>query len=145
VEGLYITLSNYGLKVYVDWIVDPQLDRANITKKSANLIRQRMKSSKTLLLGISTNASISKWMPWELGFMDAHTGKCAIVPVSRELTTKESYQGFEYLKLYPFIKEQPNRAGDDKLWVIEEADKYIVFEDWFKDGKQPYIRDTLIY
>lgn len=145
VEGLYLVLTDYGFKVYVDWIVDADLDRAQVTKSSANLIRQRMKSSKTLLLGVSTNASLSKWMPWELGFMDAHTGRCAVIPVSREVISRESYKGFEYLSLYPFIKEHPNRLDQDRLWVIEAADKYVVFNDWLEKGEQPSEREFLIY
>lgn len=145
VEGLYLVLTDYGFKVYVDWIVDADLDRTQVTKSSANLIRQRMKSSKTLLLGISTNASLSKWMPWELGFMDAHTGLCAVIPVSREAISREFYKGFEYLSLYPFIKEHPNRLDQDRLWVIEAADKYVVFDDWLKKGEQPSEREFLIY
>ncbi|WP_416850670.1 hypothetical protein [Flavobacterium sp. LT1R49] len=35
-------LSNQGYSVYVDWIIDPELDRNNITKKSATLIRSRL-------------------------------------------------------------------------------------------------------
>ena len=63
VKGLYIELTDLGYRVYVDWIADPQLDRNNVTKESAELIRNRMKSSKTLLLAISENAEMSKWMP----------------------------------------------------------------------------------
>lgn len=86
VQGLYQELTDFGFTVYVDWIVDPHLDRTNVTKASANLIQGRLKSSKTLLLAISTNAAMSKWMPWELGYVDGHTNKCAIIPVSKKLS-----------------------------------------------------------
>ena len=39
VEGLYIELTNQGYSVYVDWIIDPHLDRTNVTKASAKLIQ----------------------------------------------------------------------------------------------------------
>lgn len=48
VEGLYLELTHMGYKVYVDWIIDPYLNRNNVTKATANHIRNRLKSSKTL-------------------------------------------------------------------------------------------------
>lgn len=137
VRGLYLELTILGFKVYVDWIVDPWLDRNDVTKATANYIRYRLKMSKALLLAVSGNALDSKWIPWELGYMDAHTGKCAIIPVSREITTPKSFSGFEYLGLYPFIKKLPNTEGLQKLWVIDDAMKYIVFDDWYYNNKQP--------
>lgn len=145
VEGLYIELTEFGFSVYVDWIVDPHIDRNNVTKETATLIRNRMKSCKTLLLAISENSSISKWMPWELGYMDGKTEKCAIIPVSRETYPQSSYRGFEYLSLYPFIKKVPNSDDINKLWIIEGAKKYVVFDDWLKYNIQPYERDIIIY
>lgn len=144
VEGLYIELTRMGFKVYVDWIIDPHLDRNNVTKVTATHIRNRLKSSKTLLLGISVNASISKWMPWELGYVDGHTNKCAIIPVSRESFPEGSFRGVEYLSLYPFIKKNRDMNNKDRLWVIEEARKYVVFDNWI-NGFQPSIQNTPIF
>ncbi len=137
VEGLYIELRNFGYTVYVDWIIDPDLDRNNVTKETATIIRNRMKTCKSLLLAVSENASMSKWMPWELGYVDANTNRCAVLPVSSSLYAPESFKGFEYLSLYPFVKKVSSFGFKDELYVIEEANKYIEFEDWFKFGKQP--------
>ena len=146
VEGLYIELTNQGYTVYVDWIVDPHLDRTNVTKDSAKLIQNRLKISKSLLLAISTNATISKWMPWELGFIDGKTNNCAIIPVSKDsYNPPNSYMGFEYLLLYPFIKKVPTRASGEKLFVIEEAKKYVIFDDWLKQNKRPTYNNINIY
>lgn len=144
VEGLYIELTGFGFSVYVDWIVDPHLDRNNVTKATATLIRNRLRASKTLLLAISTNASMSKWMPWELGYVDGHTQKCAIMPVSRDSYPASSFKGVEYLSLYPFIKKTADTEGRDRLWVIEEARKYVTFDGWL-GGSIPYQRDISIY
>ena len=134
VQGLYQELTDFGFTVYVDWIVDPHLDRTNVTKASANLIQGRLKSSKTLLLAISTNAAMSKWMPWELVYVDVHTNKCAIIPVSKEGTPPKSFKGTEYLLLYPFIKKVPTDTNVDKLWVIESEYKYSTLERWVING-----------
>lgn len=135
VEGLYLELTKMGFSVYVDWIVDPHLDRNNVTKATATLVKHRLKSSKSLLLAVSYNASMSKWMPWELGFVDGSTNNCAIVPVSREIITPKSYKGVEYLSLYPFIKKVPDSSNRQRLWVVEEAQKYVVLESWMNGAK----------
>lgn len=135
VQGLYQELTDFGYSVYVDWIVDPHLDRTNVTKKSATLVRDRMKNSKTLLLAISTNASMSKWIPWELGYVDGNTNKCAIIPVSKESTPPKSFKGLEYLILYPFIKKLTLKGtNEDKLWVIKSEFSYSEFDTWFSSG-----------
>lgn len=135
VQGLYQELTDFGYSVYVDWIVDPHLDRANVTKESATLVRERMKNSKSLLLAISTNITMSKWIPWELGYVDGNTNKCAIIPVSKESTPPKSFKGSEYLILYPFIKKLPEKeTKEDKLWVIESEFSYSQFDSWFITG-----------
>lgn len=144
VKGLYIELSRMGFSVYVDWIVDPHLDRSNVTKETATLIRNRLRSSKSLLLAISLNASISRWMPWELGYVDGHTTNCAIVPVSREVFAPKSYKGVEYLSLYPFITREHDINKIMRLWVVEDADKYSMFESWMS-GTKPFQRTTKIF
>lgn len=135
VQGLYQELTDFGYSVYVDWIVDPHLDRSNVTKESASLVRKRMKCSKSLLLAISVNASMSKWIPWELGYVDGNTNRCAIIPVTKERIPPKSFEGKEYLSLYPFIKKLPvSGTNEDKLWVIEAEYSYSQFDTWFSDG-----------
>jgi hypothetical protein len=138
-QGLYIELTRMGFSVYVDWIVDPHLDRNNVTKQTATIVRNRLHSSRSLLLAISINASLSKWMPWELGYVDGNTSKCAVVPVSKSENPPSSYKGAEYLSLYPFITRQYSQT-----WVVEEANKYVDFNSWIT-GTKPYTRTTKIY
>lgn len=103
IAGIYNILTSQGLSVYVDWIVDPQLDRNNVTRESAELIRERMFHCRSLLYAISVAARMSRWMPWELGCVDGHTlHKCAILPISKVDTS--SFVREEYLKLYPVVK-----------------------------------------
>jgi hypothetical protein len=132
VQGLYQELTDFGYSVYVDWIVDPQLDRTNVTKASATIVRQRMKSSKSLLLAFSINAAMSKWISWELGFVDGNTKSCAIIPVSKELMPPKSFKDTECLLLYPFFKKLPKKnTSIDKLWLIESEFIYSQSDSWF--------------
>ena len=101
VKGIYDVLKNMGFKVYVDFMVDPQLDRRSVTKETAECIQSRLKHSKSLIYAQSSNAAMSKWMPWELGVVDGNTSKCFIMPVQKGYEIINSRQ--EYLLLYPVI------------------------------------------
>lgn len=101
VRGIYFFLKELGFKVYVDFIVDPQLNRGNVNETTTTTIQRRLKNSKSLIYAQSENATMSKWMPWELGIVDGNTGKCMIMPVQKGTETIKSRQ--EYLKLYPVI------------------------------------------
>ena len=139
VLGLYRELMEMGFLVYVDWIVDPELDRTNVTKATTELIRNRMKNSKSLLLAISINAAMSKWMPWELGFVDGNTNRCAIVPVSKDNLKRHSFDRVEYLKLYPYIDKELDKQQEMKLWVNDNEESYVIFDSWLS-GSNPYKR-----
>src|SRR2546421_12943190 len=68
--GVKELLEAEGLRVYVDWIEDAQLDRSRVTAKTADLLRNRMRHSESLIFATSATSSQSKWMPWELGYFD---------------------------------------------------------------------------
>lgn len=144
VEGLFIELTKAGFKVYVDWIVDPQLNRTQVTKETAELIRKRMISSKSLLLAMSTNAELSKWIPWELGFVDGHTHACALVPIEKGLKETSSFSRSEYLKLYPYISREFGSLGTD-LYAIESGDRYVNLRGLILEKKQPMYQDFLLF
>lgn len=139
VDGIYVELTNLGLEVYVDWIVDPHLDRTNVTKQSAELIRSRMKASKTLLFAISENAAMSKWMPWELGFVDACTGRCAIFPVSKNIVPQKTFKRWEYLLLYPYVKRAAIGTLSEKVFITESQNQYVEITSWVKRNAKPEI------
>lgn len=143
VEGIYIELTNLGFSVYVDWIIDPHLNRNNVTKQTAEHIRTRMKASKSLLLAISTNAAMSKWMPWELGYIDGKTNQCAIFPVSKELSAPKTFHRSEYLLLYPYIKKA-NISIREELFVMDSANMYVPFSGWLKRNAKPEYNYTNI-
>lgn len=102
VLGVANILKKMEQKVYVDWVVDPQLSRDSVTKETAETLRDRMKQSSKLLYLATDNASSSKWMPWELGYFDGlKSGNVAILPLVD--SAYSSFQGQEYLGLYPAL------------------------------------------
>jgi len=102
--GVKLILEKQGLKVYVDWQDDPQATRDNVTSETAELLRVRMKQSKSLIYIATSNSSDSKWMPWELGYFDGYSnGSVGILPLLEY--SSSSFKGQEYLGLYPVIEK----------------------------------------
>ena len=101
VEGIYYYLTKLGYKVYLDSIIDPDLNRNLVTKQTAEKIRKRLRNSKSLIFAASKGAYLSKWMTWELGMVDGNTSKCMLLPVAEGY--EAVYNKQEYLKIYPVI------------------------------------------
>jgi hypothetical protein len=99
--GVKRLLESMGLVVYVDWIVDSDLDRSKVTSATAERLRIRMKQSKSLVYAHSNNSPGSKWMPWELGFFDGCNGHIAVLPIAKG--AGESFEGQEFVGLYPYL------------------------------------------
>lgn len=135
---LYNILESYGYKVYVDWLIDKGLDRNHVTKETAEKLRLRMNQCKCFLYATSKNASSSKWMPWELGYFDGFKkGNVAIIPIADN--NYYSFDGQEYLKLYPYLDEATTKVNNqNQLWINESTDKYVLFKDWLA-GTKPYL------
>jgi hypothetical protein len=144
IRGLYDELLSKGYRVYVDWIIDPQLDRNNVTKESAELIRTRLKNSKSLILAMSVSASLSKWVPWELGYADGHNGNCSLLPISDDNIRREVFDQKEYLKLYPYIKKSNITLNED-IYVVSGQNHYVKLFDNIKYNTKPSYNVKNIY
>jgi hypothetical protein len=72
--GLKALLEGLGYSVYVDWVIDRHLSRETVDAETARWLRKRMINSRCLLFATSQSFQSSKWMPWEIGFKDGHTG-----------------------------------------------------------------------
>lgn len=127
--GIKGILEDLGYTVYVDWIEDPQLDRSRVTPATADRLRQRMNSSKSLFYVTTANSDASRWMPWECGYFDGKKEKAAIVPVQKT-SVDNSFFGQEYLGLYPYVVKQPNSSKEEKLWVRKSNRQYIQYDTW---------------
>lgn len=138
VLGLKLSLEDLGYSVYIDWIEDPKLNRAQVTKETAMMLKERMKQCRSLIYAFSKNASNSKWMPWELGYFDGIKSTAAVLPISNDSTS--AFQGSEYLGIYYYIQID-FISGTNKMdiWVHEKSDNYILFKLWL-NGQQPIQR-----
>lgn len=131
IHGLMLRLQSLGLRVYVDWVVDPQLDRSRVTPATADHLRMRMRNSASLLYADSENASTSKWTPWELGYSDGLHGRAGVVPITQQAATSDHYQGQEYLGLYPYLVDGAS------LYMHASHANYVSFLAWLREGAKP--------
>jgi len=133
VLGIKDILEERGLKVYVDWEADSQLDRSKVNPETADLLRRRMKQSNSLLYLATESASSSKWMPWELGYFDGlRGGQVAVMPLLDNET--DSFKGQEYLGLYPTVTKDTYRGSNHKDVFVEGRGKWTTLQE-FNTGK----------
>lgn len=134
VLGVVALLQTQGLRVYVDWIVDHEMDRSKVTPATAERLRKRMRQSSSLIYAHSSAAASSKWMPWELGYFDGFKSAVAVLPIVR--TEQTTYSGQEYLGLYPYID-----GSAITLWVnrgsaparLFRGTGFKKFQTWLKE------------
>lgn len=128
--------NDAGYSVYVDWIEDTQLDRSTVNKETAEVLKKRMENSRGLAYVATSNATNSKWCPWELGYFDGNKkSRCCVLPI----VESNSFRGQEYLGLYPYISySKVKGTNKDEFWVYNQGtDEYVKLKNWL-DGKDPY-------
>lgn len=128
VLGVKKLIEDLGYSTYVDWIDDPTLDRTKVTPKTADVLRRRMRSSKSLMYITTDNADSSRWMPWECGYFDGLRDKVAIVPVKGYRT--DNFEGLEYLGLYPYCVKAKDILQRERLWIHRDQQTYVSYEAW---------------
>jgi len=74
-------------------------------------------------------------MPWEIGYYDGFRGdKIAIFPLTPSTSSTSSFQGQEYLGLYPYIEKITDlNQYSRKAGLAKTASTYITMRD-FVDG-----------
>lgn len=130
-------LESFRIDVYVDWLVDANLERENVSAETAALLRHRMNHSRCLLFATSERSHESKWMPWELGYMDAKTKRVAVLPLAASPGSLR-FAGQEYLGIYPYIdKATASGTNTPYLWVGHNEETYVRFDLWLA-GQNPH-------
>ena len=134
VLALVALFNDAKFSVYVDWIEDRQLDRSNVNKDTAETLRSRMNTSTGLAYVSTTNVINSKWCPWELGYFDGKkNSRCCILPVMENNT----FNGQEYLGLYPHMEYEPTIGGIYNFYVCDpDTNEKVKLADWLR-GENP--------
>ena len=111
--GVKKIMESLGLRVYVDWIDDAGLDRGQVTRSTAAILRMRMRASLSLVYAHSASSGDSNWMPWELGYFDGFKPGCLwLLPIVTNYDSEFNSQ--EYLGLYPTVDKNSGH-----LWSPE--------------------------
>lgn len=109
VLGVYATLvQDLGLKVFCDWLEDPDNDHAATTSRDAARLREKLSASTALVFIDSDHAAASTWMSWEIGWFDAAKGRICVLPVVEEVG--QDHRGREFLGLYPVAIPDEQRS-----------------------------------
>jgi hypothetical protein len=129
IMGVKTLLEEQGFKVYVDWIEDRHLDRRAVSKETAELLRRRLRQSKSLIYVATENATSSKWMPWELGFFDGFKpGNVAVMPLL--VNASDPFPQQEYLALYPVVQKDTYRNGAPDIFVEEKRVRWSTLREF---------------
>lgn len=129
--GVKAMLEEQGLKVYVDWVEDAQLDRSQVSRLTADILRRRMRQSSSLIWVATNAAGESKWMPWELGFFDGFKpNQVAILPLVDN--SSESFKGQEYLALYPLVGKNQYKDGTKDIFVEDVGRQWTTLKQFGK-------------
>lgn len=124
-------LEDAGLSVYVDRYTDSDLSPEEVTPDTAETLRNRLRASQSLLYVYSRHSKLSRWMPWELGFMDGAGRHVAIAPVVQ--TARNTFDGEQYLGLYPYLDRATISGQDIKaLWINRGSQEYANYSDWVR-------------
>lgn len=126
VLGLKTLLERAGYSVYVDSESDPQLDASKVDAATVDVVRRRLRGSRSLLYATSENAEASKWMAWELGLGDGLGKRVAVVPVTG---TAGALATREFLLVYPEVQEG---SLGEPMWVRRPDGTFVTFAGWLR-------------
>ncbi len=138
VLGAMRLIEMSGRSVYVDWVVDPALDRSQVSGRTAEALRARMGQCTSLLYMYSRHSQSSRWMPWELGYFDGRNGNVAVLPILPDQGTLDFKQE-EYLQLYPKADFEGLGTARPAIWInkaerVEPSRDFLGLEAWVKGG-----------
>ncbi len=133
--GIKGLLEDEGLSVYVDRYTDTQLDPDNVTKETAETLRIRLRASRSLLYVYSRHSQLSRWMPWELGFMDGAGRHVGVVPVVQN--RGEAFDSEQYLGLYPYVDRAAAKFSDTQmLWINGPGGDSVNYPSWVRGTRE---------
>ncbi|MBI5541247.1 MAG: toll/interleukin-1 receptor domain-containing protein [Bacteroidia bacterium] len=127
VEKTIVLLRKVGVRVYIDSNDSslPPFTSAETAKK----IKEQIKLNNKFILVATNKAINSKWCNWELGFGDAqkYINHIALIPIA---DNSASWNGSEYLRIYPRIEESEYTAEHIKIIFPDKTEKSLL--DWLK-------------
>lgn len=131
IEQAKIFFENLGISIYVDW-ADQTMPESTNGVTAQKIKNQIITGNDKFILLATNNAVSSKWCNWEVGIADPFkllNKKIALLPLADNSGT---WNGNEYLQIYPRIEKNPRIAGGDGYYVWYPNGTWETLEDWLK-------------
>ena len=127
--------EKHGFTVYID-LKDPRLNRNKVDRNTVNRISSIMNRCKSLVYVHTASAKMSRWCPWELGYMSGKKNfRCATILLTED---KEEFPRQEYLDIYPYLDYEKDNNNNYQIWANDlDSDRYIEFKR-FINGENPF-------
>lgn len=122
-EGIYYALTENKLKVYADWQMRILNVGGEVAAGECAKARRLMRQSSSLIYVTCETPVASAWLPWQLGFMDGYTGKCAVLP----LVDKPAQNTFT--ADYPIVKKA-QQSEIDKWFLVQSQSGIKPLHHW---------------
>lgn len=131
IEQAKIFFENLGISVYVDWADETMPENTNGVT-ALKIKNQIINGNDKFILLATNNAVSSKWCNWEVGIADPfklYNKKIALLPLAEN---SGSWNGNEYLQIYPRIEKNPRKAGGEGYYVWYPDGTWETLENWLK-------------
>lgn len=129
IEQAKIFFENLGVSIYVDWADETMPENTNGV--TAQKIKNQIISVNDKFVLLATNNAVSsKWCNWEVGIADPFKfpkKKMALLPLADNSGT---WNGNEYLQIYPRIERNPRQAGGEGYYVWYPDGTWETLETW---------------
>jgi hypothetical protein len=94
-------IAAWGYSVRIDPADDGDCGRVAPDRGAAERLRQRLRRCRSIIYAVSSQAKVSRWLPWELGYADACCGRIFIFPLDEG--AGDYARKMDFLSLYPVI------------------------------------------
>ncbi|MBR4237536.1 toll/interleukin-1 receptor domain-containing protein [bacterium] len=124
-----------GYKVYID-LKDPKLNRKKVDRDTVVRLSSVMNRCKSLVYVHTKSSTMSKWCPWELGYMSGKKNfRCATILLTED---KEEFPRQEYLDIYPYLNYGMDTTNHYQIWARDlDSNRYVNFRAYI-NGTNPY-------
>lgn len=110
-------LISHGFTVYFEKKPSVSI----VSRATVERIAKMMDSCRSLLYIHTQSSTVSKWCPWELGYMSGKTNfRCATIPI---VDNEKTYIHQEYLKIYPYVNYILTQEGKHSFCVFDIYNK----------------------
>lgn len=130
VEQAKILFENIGVNIYVDWQDETMPQTTNGV--TATKIKSKIMTNDKFVFLATNNAVVSRWCNWEVGVGDTFKFSKDNLVILGLADNNKTWNGNEYLQIYPRIEENPTTDGRKHYFVWYPNGSYVTLIDWLR-------------